>query len=61
MARLKALLLSLIAIITLAAAVPTAHAQVIVVRRGHRRYYHREYHRHPYRHPYYRHGHRYYR
>ena len=58
MARLKVLLLSLIAIVTLATAVPVAHAQVVVrVGPRHRRYYHRPYHRHPY----YRHGHRYYR
>ena len=57
MARLKVFLLSIIAVITLAAAVPMAHAQVIVVGPRHRRYYHRRY----YRHPYYRHHHRHYR
>ncbi len=61
MARLKVLLLSLIAIVTLAAAVPVAQAQVIVrVGPRHRRYYHRPYH-HPYHRGYYRHGRRYYR
>ena len=58
MARLKVLLLSLIAIVTLATAVPVAQAQVVVrVGPRHRRYYHHPYHRHAY----YRHGHRYYR
>ena len=56
MARLKVLLLSLIAIVTLATAVPAAQAQPYYAHRYHRRYYHRPYHR-----AYYRHHRRYYR
>ena len=56
MNRLKVLLLSLIAVVTLASALPVAQAQVLVrVGPRHRRYYHhRPYHRRYYRHHPYR-------
>ncbi len=51
MSRMKNWLLGAIACLVLVAAVPSAHAQVIIIDRHHRHYHHRYYH---HRHRYYR-------